>query len=128
MAFEPCAVGCEYANVLHGLQVVPDKALLRLAAQRPDLVLELGLRMSQGLKQQLGQLQAVQQVRQPKPYEWIDTWVVRAGLWLCTCCNAYSLHCVCTTAGRCSALHWLLLGSIPDCFAPVGWPMLMLPE
>lgn len=44
------------------LQVVPDKALLRLAAQRPDFVLELGLRMSQGLKQQLGQLEAIQQV------------------------------------------------------------------
>lgn len=44
------------------MQVVPDKALLRLAAQRPDLVLELGLRMSQGLKQQLGQLEAIQQV------------------------------------------------------------------
>jgi hypothetical protein len=42
--------------------VVPDKALLRLAAQRPDFVLELGLRMSQGLKQQLGQLEAIQQV------------------------------------------------------------------
>lgn len=44
------------------VQVVPGAALLRLAGQRPDLVLELGLRMSQGLKQQLGQLQAVQQV------------------------------------------------------------------
>jgi hypothetical protein len=43
-------------------QVVPDRALLRLAAQRPDLVLELGLRMSQEMKQQLGQLEALQQV------------------------------------------------------------------
>jgi hypothetical protein len=42
--------------------VVPDKALLRLAAQRPDLVLELGLRMSQEMKQQLGQLEALQAV------------------------------------------------------------------
>lgn len=44
------------------VQVVPGKALLQLASQRPDLALELGLRMSQGLKQQLGQLQAAQQV------------------------------------------------------------------
>jgi hypothetical protein len=44
------------------VQVVPDKPLLRLAATRPDLVLELGLRMSQEMKQQLGQLEALQQV------------------------------------------------------------------
>lgn len=53
------AVCCLLAGAL---QVVSGKALLRLAAQRPDLVLELGLRMSQGLKQQLGELEAIQQV------------------------------------------------------------------
>lgn len=44
------------------MQVVSSKALLRLAASRPDLVLELGLRMSQEMEQQLGQLEALQQV------------------------------------------------------------------
>lgn len=44
------------------LWVVSGKALLRLAATWPELVLELGLRMSQDMKQQLGRLEAIQQV------------------------------------------------------------------
>jgi hypothetical protein len=66
------------------VQVVPGKALLQLASQRPDLALELGLRMSQGLKQQLGQLQAAQQVSgQHLPVHW---WHMQA---LAPSCNAF---------------------------------------
>lgn len=45
------------------LWVVRDKALLRLAASRPDLVLELGLKLSQEMQDKVEVLEAQQQVR-----------------------------------------------------------------
>jgi CRP-like cAMP-binding protein len=45
------------------LWVVKDTALLRLAASRPDLVLELGLKLSQTMQGKVEVLEAVIEVR-----------------------------------------------------------------
>lgn len=90
------------------LWVVRGTAVLRLAASRPDFVLELGLKMSQEMAAQVGQLEADIQVRGsgsatgPRAAEACGAaWKgVKAGsVWWC-------VECVGRRLAHCCCCHW----------------------